>query len=292
MAGASAVELALIAELVGPAPGVHPRSSRSLCASDCSTGSRPRCGVGYRGPSICWPRATGQGVSRCAPPLDRAVGALRPGRRLSRPWFWRQWTIACWCSTLGAPARASHVSTAPTPWSLDASTAAAGPQRSSSTGGDDRSRKQEPCGTSSPALPLMGMARRAIEIGAEYATERRAFGSPIGVLSGRRPPLGRLGDRYRRRPAPGASGRLAARPRASWRRRRSSPSLVAGFCGSAATRATARAVHIHGGYGAALEYDIQLFHQRARARGALIGDPTSTSDPLGPSCRAPRSETV
>jgi 3-oxochol-4-en-24-oyl-CoA dehydrogenase len=119
---------------------------------------------------------------------------------------------------------------------------------------------------------LMGTARRAIEIGASYATERRAFGSPIGSFQGVAHPLADSATDI-------DGGMLLAR-RAAWLldlgeldEAAFQASLVAGFCGSAATRATARAVHIHGGYGAALEYDIQLFHQRARARQALLGDP-------------------
>ena len=52
------------------------------------------------------------------------------------------------------------------------------------------------------------------------------------------------------------------------------------FAAETAGRLTATAVHVHGGYGAALEYDIQLFHPGPR-RG-----PTWPGPPGG---RTPRS---
>lgn len=122
------------------------------------------------------------------------------------------------------------------------------------------------------AATLMGLARRAIEIGAEYACSRRAFGTPIGAFQGVAHPLADSATDI-------DGGQLLAR-RAAWLVDRGDgeaaeyqAALAAGFCGAAATRATGRAVHIHGGYGASLEYDIQLFHQRARALQGLLGDP-------------------
>ena len=41
----------------------------------------------------------------------------------------------------------------------------------------------------------------------------------------------------------------------------------------AATRAVARALHTHGGYGLSLEYDVQLYHRRAKAWALVGGDP-------------------
>jgi alkylation response protein AidB-like acyl-CoA dehydrogenase len=138
---------------------------------------------------------------------------------------------------------------------------------------------------------LMGMARRAIEIGSAYATERRAFGSPIGSFQGVAHPLADSATDV-------DGGELLVR-RAAWLldsglldEAAFQSLLVAGFCGSAATRATTRAVHIHGGYGAALDYDIQLFHQRARARVALIGDPTEYFRSAGSDLLRTRSEHV
>src|SRR3546814_14144187 len=38
-------------------------------------------------------------------------------------------------------------------------------------------------------------------------------------------------------------------------------------------RAVERALHTHGGYGLSLEYDVQLYHRRAKARALHLGDP-------------------
>ena len=35
----------------------------------------------------------------------------------------------------------------------------------------------------------------------------------------------------------------------------------------------ARALHTHGGYGLSLEYDVQLYHRRAKAWALMAGDP-------------------
>ena len=122
------------------------------------------------------------------------------------------------------------------------------------------------------AATMMGLARRAIEIAAEYACTRHAFGTPIGAFQGVAHPLADSATDI-------DGGQLLAR-RAAWLVDRGEVeaaeyqgALAAGFCGAAATRATGRAVHVHGGYGAALEYDIQLFHQRARALQGILGDP-------------------
>jgi alkylation response protein AidB-like acyl-CoA dehydrogenase len=122
------------------------------------------------------------------------------------------------------------------------------------------------------AAALMGLARRALEIGAEYATGRRAFGTPIGTFQGVAHPLADAAAEI-------DGGTLLVR-RAAWliaEGRTEDASHLArlawGFCGPAAMNTTARSVHIHGGYGAALEYDIQLFHTRARAWATMLGDP-------------------
>ena len=122
------------------------------------------------------------------------------------------------------------------------------------------------------AAALMGLARRALEIGAEYATGRRAFGTPIGTFQGVAHPLADAAAEI-------DGGTLLVR-RAAWliEEGRTDEAthlarLAWGFCGPVAMKTTARSVHIHGGYGAALEYDIQLFHTRARALATMLGDP-------------------
>jgi len=43
--------------------------------------------------------------------------------------------------------------------------------------------------------------------------------------------------------------------------------------GEAATTATDRSLHVHGGYGFSEEYDIQLYFRRARALTVVLDDP-------------------
>ena len=45
------------------------------------------------------------------------------------------------------------------------------------------------------------------------------------------------------------------------------------FAARSAQQTTAVALHVHGGYGFTLEYDIQLYHRRAKAWPLLLGDP-------------------
>ena len=50
--------------------------------------------------------------------------------------------------------------------------------------------------------------------------------------------------------------------------------LAFGFAGDTARDVTARALHVHGGYGFMMEYDIQLFYRRARGWSLVFDDPT------------------
>src|SRR3546814_19864019 len=45
------------------------------------------------------------------------------------------------------------------------------------------------------------------------------------------------------------------------------------FSVRAATSSVAHALHTFGGYGLSNEYDIQLYHRRAKTSGLLLGDP-------------------
>ena len=130
------------------------------------------------------------------------------------------------------------------------------------------------------AAALMGLARRALEVGAEYAATRRAFGAPIGRFQGVAHPLADA--------AVDIDGGTFLVRRAAWLvdqghrvdAARTTPTPT-GPGGPVATDTTARCVHVHGGYGAALEYDIQLFHQRARAWSSMLGDPADDLHAVG-----------
>jgi alkylation response protein AidB-like acyl-CoA dehydrogenase len=121
------------------------------------------------------------------------------------------------------------------------------------------------------AAALVGLSREAITIAAAYACDRMAFGQPIGVNQGVAHPLANdiidtdgallllwrtLGAIAEGRPDAGAATSLA-------------------FWWAARTAAVAvkDALHTFGGYGLTNEYDIQLYHRRAKAWVLPLGDP-------------------
>ena len=57
------------------------------------------------------------------------------------------------------------------------------------------------------------------------------------------------------------------------RRRRASPPRHRWWCGEVADEAAGFSLHVHGGYGFMLEYDVQLHVRRAKATRLLLGDP-------------------
>jgi alkylation response protein AidB-like acyl-CoA dehydrogenase len=121
---------------------------------------------------------------------------------------------------------------------------------------------------------LNGLGRRALEIGTVYASERKAFGKPIGAFQGVAHPLADVATAL-------AGSELLTR-KAAWcldgeadRRRETFAAMAMAFAAETSTRLTAVCVHLHGGYGAALEYDIQLFHQRAKAWANIGGQPSN-----------------
>jgi len=121
------------------------------------------------------------------------------------------------------------------------------------------------------ASALIGLSQEALAMAAQYATERVAFGQPIGAYQGIGHPLaddvidadgGRLlvwrtlralADR-----SPDAGARVS---QAFW------------WASRTATRAVAHALHTFGGYGLTEEYAIQLYHRRAKCWALALGDP-------------------
>ena len=121
------------------------------------------------------------------------------------------------------------------------------------------------------ASSLYGLARRAIDIASDYASERVQFDRPIGAFQGIAHPLADAVTEVE-------GARLLAWF-AVWsiaRRTAHAASLIPlafGWAAHAATRAVACSLHTHGGYGLSLEYDIQLYHRRAKAWALIAGDP-------------------
>jgi alkylation response protein AidB-like acyl-CoA dehydrogenase len=126
------------------------------------------------------------------------------------------------------------------------------------------------------ALALVGIGARAVEIGAEYAKQRHAFGTPIGTFQGVSHPLadsatavdgGRLLG-YKAACAfsdePERSSELAA--------------MAFVFAYETARDATLHSLHIHGGYGFGMEQDIQLYYRRARGWAGVYAEPSVVLD--------------
>ena len=120
------------------------------------------------------------------------------------------------------------------------------------------------------AAAVVGLGAAALDLGCAYAVERRAFGSPIGAFQGVAHPL--ADD------ATNLDGARLLAQKAAWTldvggaRGRELASLAFAFASRAAEAATYDAIHVHGGYGFMLEYDVQLFYRRARGWPRVWGD--------------------
>ncbi|HEX7854630.1 MAG TPA: acyl-CoA dehydrogenase [Sphingobium sp.] len=118
---------------------------------------------------------------------------------------------------------------------------------------------------------LIGLSREALGMGAAYAVERFAFGQPIGANQGIAYPLADdIMD------ADGAALLLWWTLRAiadGESDAAASVSMLYWWASRTATRSVAHALHTFGGYGLTNEYDIQLYHRRAKAWGITLGDP-------------------
>jgi len=122
------------------------------------------------------------------------------------------------------------------------------------------------------ASALCGLGHRAVEIGAAYASERIQFDRPIAAFQAIAHPLAESVTALE-------GGQLLAW-RAVWALAQELPEaaslipLAFAWAAEAAPKAAARALHTHGGYGLSLEYDIQLYHRRAKTWALLAGDPS------------------
>jgi len=120
------------------------------------------------------------------------------------------------------------------------------------------------------ASALTGLAARALEIGVEYAKERWQFGVPIGAFQS-------LAHRFADVSTAMEGSRLLVQY-AAWSADEALPKsgLLAAmayvFAAESAMDVSAHSLHVHGGYGFMMEYDIQLYLRRARAWSLLLGD--------------------
>lgn len=120
------------------------------------------------------------------------------------------------------------------------------------------------------AAALVGIGTAALELACSYATERRAFGAPIGTFQGVAHPLANDATNL-------DGARLLAR-KAAWAldggasRGRELAAMAFAFASTATESATYDAIHVHGGYGFMLESDAQLYYRRARGWARVWGD--------------------
>ncbi len=118
---------------------------------------------------------------------------------------------------------------------------------------------------------LTGLSREAVEMAAVYACEREAFGQPIGTYQGIAHPLANdiidadgaamLQMWTLRQLADGAADAGGLISTLFW------------WASRTATNCVAHAIHTFAGYGLSNEYDIQLYHRRAKAWALALGDP-------------------
>jgi alkylation response protein AidB-like acyl-CoA dehydrogenase len=120
---------------------------------------------------------------------------------------------------------------------------------------------------------LVGIGETALTLGVEYAKDRHQFGVPIGSFQSIARDLANVATLV-------DGARLLARE-AAWAEGESDQdfgslaSMAFLFAIRAAREATGVSLHVHGGYGFTLEYDIQLYYRRAQAWPLAIGDPRS-----------------
>ncbi len=118
---------------------------------------------------------------------------------------------------------------------------------------------------------LVGLTHEALTLAAAYASERTAFGQPIGANQGIAHPLaddvidadgGAMLLWWTLRAMADGHPEAAA-----------TASMLYWWCSRTASRSVAHALHTFGGYGLTNEYDIQLYHRRAKSWSAALGDP-------------------
>jgi alkylation response protein AidB-like acyl-CoA dehydrogenase len=120
------------------------------------------------------------------------------------------------------------------------------------------------------AAALVGMSAAAHEITCGYVSERRAFGGIIGGYQGVAHPL--ADD------ATAIDGARLLTRKAAWAidnglgRARELAAMAFAFASETSARATYDAIHFHGGYGFMLEHDVQLHYRRVRGWARVWGD--------------------
>jgi alkylation response protein AidB-like acyl-CoA dehydrogenase len=114
-----------------------------------------------------------------------------------------------------------------------------------------------------------GLAKKALEIGADYARTRIQFDVPIASFQAIAHPLAEAATQV--------DGAELLWQQAAWSRANSAKrflelaSMALAFCSQVARNTSDVALHTHGGYGFTTEYDIQLFYRRSGAWSCYFG---------------------
>lgn len=120
------------------------------------------------------------------------------------------------------------------------------------------------------AAALVGLGHEAVRIGVEYARERHQFGVPIGTFQAVQHGFADVGLRVEGSELIALKAAWAAdRGTADWRLL---ASMAFAHAAEAAQAAATTALHYHGGYGVALEYDIHRYVRRAKGWTLAAGD--------------------
>ncbi|MFZ6004727.1 MAG: acyl-CoA dehydrogenase [Actinomycetota bacterium] len=126
------------------------------------------------------------------------------------------------------------------------------------------------------AIAQASLARASLDVGVRYALDRHQFGVPIASFQTIQHRFADLHERV-------DGSRLLAYE-AVWALDEEEPTapLLAAqaswYCGAVADEAAGFSLHVHGGYGFMLEYDVQLHVRRAKATRLLLGDPRTELD--------------
>jgi alkylation response protein AidB-like acyl-CoA dehydrogenase len=116
---------------------------------------------------------------------------------------------------------------------------------------------------------LVGLAAEAVSLGIGYANQRQQFGRLIGSFQALAHGLVDV--------ATAVDGARLLAYEAAWAidhdrvRAEHLASMSMAFAADTAAKASARALHCHGGYGFTEEYDVQLYYRRARSWSAIGG---------------------
>jgi acyl-CoA dehydrogenase len=120
------------------------------------------------------------------------------------------------------------------------------------------------------AAECVGLARAAIDRAVAYANEREVFDRPIGTNQAIQHPLA---DAHARMTSARNITYQAARAFKEGRDVGEAANVAVYMAREAASEACDRAVQTHGGYGVAVEYDVERFWREARlTRIAPISD--------------------